>query len=49
MPTVLDYLEQSARRLPEKTAFADPDRSVTFGQLLYDARIIAAANFNFKT
>ena len=43
MHTVLDYLEQSARRLPEKTAFADPDRSVTFGQLLYDARIIAAA------
>ena len=27
---ILDYLEETAARLPDKTAFADPDTSVTF-------------------
>lgn len=34
MLNVLEYLQCSAARLPDKTAFADESRSFTFGQLL---------------
>lgn len=34
MKNVLEYLEQTARRLPDKTAVADPEKSLTFSQLL---------------
>ena len=38
-----DYLEATAARYPEKTAFVDPDGSATFDQLLAGARRIASA------
>ena len=40
--TVIDYLEQSAARCPDKTAFADRDRSITYGELLETVRRIAS-------
>ena len=40
---ILDYLEDTAARLPDKTAFADPDSSVTFAALLRGARAVASA------
>ena len=40
---ILDYLEETAARLPDKTAFADPDSSVTFAALLRGARAVASA------
>ena len=40
---ILDYLEDTAARLPDKTAFADPDSSVTFAALLCGARAVASA------
>ena len=40
---ILDYLEETAARLPDKTAFADPDTSVTFAQLVRGARAVASA------
>lgn len=44
MPThVLEYLEASALRHPEKTAFADERDSVGYGQLLSQSRKIASA------
>lgn len=39
--TVGDYLDETAARLPEKKAFVDPDRSVTFSQLREEARRVA--------
>ena len=40
---ILDYLEETAARLPDKTAFADPDTSVTFAELEHGARAVASA------
>ena len=40
---ILDYLEETAARLPAKTAFADPDTSVTFAELERGARAVASA------
>lgn len=40
---VLEYLEESAERYPEKTAFADPQETLTFSQLLDGARAIGTA------
>ena len=40
---ILDYLEETAARLPDKTAFADPDTSVTFAELERGARAVASA------
>ena len=34
---ILDYLEQTAQRLPEKTALADDKLSLTFGQWVQQA------------
>ena len=44
---ILDYLEETAARLPDKTAFADPDSSVTFAALLRGARAVASALLGF--
>lgn len=41
--TVLHYLERSAERLPEKTAFADTDKEIAYGQLLEQARRLGSA------
>ena len=38
-----DYLEETVRRFPEKTAFVDPDGSLTFSQLLEKAQAVAPA------
>lgn len=40
---ILDYLEQTALRLPEKTALADDKLSLTFGQWLQQAESIGTA------
>ena len=40
---ILDYLEETAARLPDKTAFADPDAAVTFSELVRGARAVASA------
>ena len=40
---ILDYLEQTALRLPEKTALADDKQSLSFGQWLQQAESIGTA------
>ncbi|MGE5391370.1 MAG: amino acid adenylation domain-containing protein [Deltaproteobacteria bacterium] len=39
---VLDYLEKSAALVPDKVAFSDENRFLTFGQLLHDARAVGS-------
>lgn len=39
---ILEYLEQTAPRLPEKTAFADENGALTFGELSHNARAIGS-------
>ncbi len=39
---VLDYLEETCARIPEKTAFADPDSAVTFSELVRRARAVGS-------
>lgn len=41
--TVIDYLEASAKRCPDKTAFSDPDKDLSYGALLENARRIGTA------
>lgn len=41
--TVIDYLDHAAKRSPHKTAFADPEHSVTYAELQDRARRIATA------
>lgn len=40
--TVLDYLEKTAEKFPDKTAFADLNSSITFSELVIKAKKIAA-------
>ena len=40
---ILDYLEQTAQRLPEKTALADDKLNLTFGQWVQQAESIGTA------
>ena len=40
---ILDYLEATCDRLPDKTAFADADTSATFAQLVRGARAVGSA------
>ena len=40
---ILDYMEATAARLPEKTAFADENASVTFSALVARAKAVASA------
>lgn len=40
---ILDYLERTAQRLPEKTALADDKLSLTYGQWLHQAESIGTA------
>lgn len=37
---ILEYLEQTVPRVPEKTAFADENGAITFGELYQNARAI---------
>ncbi len=39
----LEYLERSARRFPDKTAFADENEKVTFSQLMEESMKIGCA------
>ena len=41
--TVLDYLDRSAARFPEKTAFSDAEKALSYRELLDGSRRIAAA------
>ena len=40
---ICDYLEATAQRLPEKTAFADVDSAVSFAELVRLARAVGSA------
>nr|WP_024836459.1 amino acid adenylation domain-containing protein [Clostridium sp. 12(A)] len=42
MKNVLEYLEQSAKLYPDKTAVLDPEKSITYEELLYNARRIGS-------
>ncbi|MBE7066664.1 MAG: amino acid adenylation domain-containing protein [Ruminococcaceae bacterium] len=42
MINVLEYLENSAAKYPDKVAFTGTDTSVTFGQMLVNSRIIGS-------
>jgi amino acid adenylation domain-containing protein len=42
MKNVLEYLEQSAKLYPEKTAVLDPEKCVTYEELLHNARRIGS-------
>ena len=37
---ILEYLEQTVPRVPDKTAFADENSAITFGELYQNARAI---------
>ena len=41
MINICEMLERSAERYPDKTAFADPESEISFGQLLTDSKKIA--------
>lgn len=43
MTNVLEYLEQTASRLPDRIAFADPEHSITWNELNQDRHSIAAS------
>lgn len=43
MKNILEYIEESARRFPEKTAFADAENSITYSKLLSNAKSIGTA------
>ncbi|MBQ1315847.1 MAG: amino acid adenylation domain-containing protein [Lachnospiraceae bacterium] len=43
MINVLSYLEQSARRVPDKCVFADPDRAVSYAAFLRTAKAVGTA------
>ena len=43
MTNILEFLEQTAKRLPDKTAFADVNASLTFSQLEKQSRSIGTA------
>ena len=40
---ILDYLEATAARLPDKTAFTDESSAVTFAQLVHLSRAVGSA------
>lgn len=40
MRNVLEYLERTAARVPDKTAFADEAHALTFAQLLAGSRAV---------
>lgn len=42
MRNILEYLEQTVRRVPDKTAFADEEMSLTFQETFGQARAIAS-------
>lgn len=42
LTTVTDYLERTASQFPEKVAFADATREMTFGELRAEARRVAS-------
>ena len=43
MYNVLDYLKESARKYPDKVAFADIDQSITYEELYRKAQEIGSA------
>ena len=45
--SVLEYLEQTARAMPEKTAFADESGALTFARLREAARAVGSALEDF--
>ena len=47
--TVLDYLEETAAKYPEKIAFADINDKVTWNQFVKNARNISYDSFGCAT
>lgn len=47
---ILDYLERSAERFPDKIAFGDTKREITYHQLVYEAKAIGTllASYGFR-
>lgn len=41
--TVLDYLEETASRFPDKTAFSDISESVTWSEFVQAAQFLSCA------
>ena len=39
---ITDYLDQAAARFPDKTAFADPQRCVTFSEAQKESQAVAS-------
>ena len=48
MKNILEYLERSARRFPDRISFADPEKEVTYAGLLARARRIGTAVARLK-
>ena len=46
MKNILDYLERSASAYPDKIAFADPDKEITYIDLVKRARTLGCALFH---
>ena len=43
MYSVLEYLEDSVKRFPDKIAFADPEEEISFSELMRRAKRIGTA------
>ena len=41
-----DYLDETAKRLPDKTAYVEPERSVTYAKVRKESRVIASGIAN---
>ena len=46
---VLEYLENTVKRIPDKTAYANENMEMTFGEVYHDSRAIGSylANNNY--
>ena len=46
---VLEYLENTVKRVPDKTAYANENMEMTFGEVYHDSRAIGSylANNNY--
>lgn len=46
--TILDYLEETVKKYPEKDAFADVNESITYGQLVLMSKAVGTALLSSK-
>ena len=45
---ILEYLEESGRRFPDKIVFADDKSAVTYGELIRQAQFLGACLLEHK-